>query len=300
MVQSNSRVGDVLKRGLLKAKMMNIAAYGLTATDLMQILYGCVLEVARIHFDTDKEDWYDVRYPIGSTNAKRADEGGVYDSSTRRLTITMSPIAAAEDVGKGISFFDLGTGNGFSATISGFVAPNIYEIALWFNVPSMDNVGHVTVLDWYSNRHGNMVLTEHNQLFSPENLVIFDVSNSKAIDVVTPDEFERRKSQPDYSSSDQRWAMCRKSAIEFAAGTGAPVMGMLQVTGFFLPPTISYFESFIPLSDVRIGELEQRFLLGLLEIKHGQPIEKPGVMQAEMGTYQLKDRDNIKSIQTVR
>jgi hypothetical protein len=266
-------------------------------------LHEANLEVARAHFETDKESYYYTRPVLGSTNGKFVAGGSLaYNASTKRVDVTgLSPTATSNDIGKIITFFDGATSPArfFAGVITAFPVANTYEVTLYHPAPSLSAVANVTVGDWLV--AGDVImLTGDNQVLSPENMSLFDITNDYEISLVSYKEFQTRRTLTGFNASSARWAKYSKTSIELTAGSLAPALGTLRISAYWVPPKSGDFTSPIYCPDDRVSEVEDRLLNRLLSFKYKQPAQVMPVQQAELSTIQLKSKSDLEDIQKVR
>jgi hypothetical protein len=304
MVKSNVMAGTVIERALKRAQMLDIGEYKIHSSELLTLLHEGVLEVARKHFEMDKENYYEPRPMLMESNGKFAATGTTYTASTKRLAADMTPIATSADIGKVVTFFDAAqTPNKFFAgmitDVDTAASPTEYEVTLFFPSPDLVNIVNVTVGAW---ANGGLIIpiTGENQIFSAENMVLFDISNSNTVEFVDYNEFEFRMSLSQYREGDSMWARYRRSAIDIAVGTGLTVIGTMRLSAYFQPPKAGDFDSLVSIDDVRLGEVEERMVQRLLSIKSGTPLPALDTTQAELAMIPLQDKDTKQQIEAVR
>lgn len=301
MTVSNRVAGASIESALKRAGMLDVQNYALNESDLVNYLNDCVLEIARKYFEFDKESYYDSRTVLGTTTGKFTQPASgtiTYSSTTKRLTASASTTWASTDAGKAITFFDNTSGRFFAGIIASLVSADVLEIVPFFHVPDLTSVVNVTIGDWLLS--GNTIrLYGENQLMSPENLVVFDATNGTPIDVVDMKEFNLRKTMVDYTDGSEVWAWFKKSSIDIASGTEAPVLGTLSVSGYWIPPKSSAFDSPIYCPDQRLSEVEDLLVLKLLSVKTHQPIPT-STTQVELQSQSVKDKESREDVQAVR
>jgi len=275
MVKSQTQAGVVIFNALARADMIDIGSYGLTFTDLLHWLHVSVVNVARRHFQVEKENYYDTRPTIGKTNGKFGTGGlGTYTQATKRVVITMSPVANAGDIGKLITFFDAGSipPSFHAGIITDYIgnSPTEYEVTLFLPVPNLAQIQNVTVGDWLMNGVTLHLLGE-NQIFSPENMKLRDITNNILIPVEEFNDYELMATQTDFIDGDKCYARYRKSVIDIFVPTAALSPGTLMLSAYYLPTRAAEFETLLSIDETRLPEVEEEFLRRMMSLKMKQP-----------------------------
>ena len=301
MVKSTEKSGSLIESALKKMGMLAISRYSLTVNDILAMLYRAELDVIRAHWEQDKDGYYETRIGQATTNAKYAASGASYNEATGELTATMSPVASVNDVGKMVTFFDVATGVGVIGTITDFVAgsPTKYVVSTFFPIPTLASVQGVTVMDTLLT--GDMLrLTDGNEIWTPEKLEIYDLSNQVVIKLVPNEEFNNRKRLDVWKNGSTRWARYMKTAIEFAAGLGASQIGTLKIAAYWLPPRTKSLNDTLYCGDARLGEVERALMMSLFELKTGQPAIVPDATREEKWQERMKSGTAREELTAVR
>jgi len=239
---------------------------------LLSMLSSQMYEVIREYFEKDKTFYYSTKLVYPVRNGKFGLEGGSYVKSTGKLTITISPPSSAVDIGKIVTFFDATTGNMFAGIIIDY-APGVspaYIIDTFDDINNIASVKWVTVGDWLWS--GDVILLNKHKLITIDDLDIYDVTNSEKINIIEPCEFGIRSDGIFYRDSASRWAKIENDAIRFGSGSTAPAMGVLIISGYWLPPKIMSMDTKVPMPDIRINLLSDRLVNILLAAKKGEPM----------------------------
>lgn len=293
MVKSQTQAGVVIFNALARADMVDIGTYGLTFTDLLHWLHVSVVNVARRHFAVEKENYYDTRPTIGRTNGKFGTGGlSTYTQATKRLSITMDPVANDADIGKLVTFFDGGSSPAsfHAGIITDFISgsPTQYEVTLFLPVPDLAQVQNVTVGDWLMNGVTLHLLGE-NQVFSPENMKLRDITNNILIPVTEFNDYEFMTTQDAFDADgDKCYARYRKNIIDVFVPTGALSPGTLMLSAYYLPTKASDFEIELSVDETRVPEVEEDFLRRMLSLKMKQPSMQDTTVE-ELQTTALDD-----------
>ena len=299
MIKSTEKSGVLIESALKKMGMLAISRYGLTIRDILAMLYRAELDVIRAHWEQDKDGYYETRIGQDTTNFKRCASGASYDETTGELTATMIPTPASiNDIGKMITFFDAATGVGIMGTISGFIAgsPTKYVVVLNVPVPDLPSVESITVADTILG--GDLLkLNDGNEIWAPEKLEIYDLTNDEVVLVVDNEDFNRRRELNTWKDGSTRWARYMKSAIEFSAGSEAPPIGTLKLSAYWLPPRTKSSNDTLYCSDIRLGEVERALMMALFELKTGRPAialdaTREERFQEQMETGQTKEEQS--------
>ena len=307
MISAFVTVGESIERVLKSLDMEAVGRYGLTEQNLLDTYHQAVLAEARATFDQNKEDYYSTRISLMLNDGKFSSAGGTYTRSTKRLALTMDPVADANDIGRLIYFFNAATTPKqlLMGVITNYYAgsPTQYEILPFYDVPDLASVVNVTVGPTPT---PTIALVGENRIFAPENLVIYDLLNRRPIETVSYGEFELRKSLAEYRESDSHWARYRRTAIDIANGTSAPPLGTVNLSAYFEPVIAPGYDSHPSISDKLIPGVESRFGLMLLAMKSGQPAQqsvaqdKFSEARAEGANKQLADKQTIEAVAKVR
>jgi hypothetical protein len=306
MIQSTIKCGSIIENALMRSGMLSISGYGLSKTDLLNFVHESTIDIARKHFEMEKENYYGSRPCIQIQNGKfSTGSGASYDGTTSRLTytgVTMSFAPTKNDVGKVITFFNASQPNQFFAgIISAFIdsIPPKHEIALFTPVPSIANVTAITIGNWLLS--GDVImLNGDNQVFSPENLSVYDMSNRIPIEMVSLEAFDYMKSMAKYQNSSHRWGRYKRTAIEFAAGDNANPVGSLMISAYWEPLRPRDYDSPVYASDVRLTEIENRLIIKLLSIKNKTFVNEQDFTPVEVQTEQLDDKATKEAENRVR
>lgn len=277
MILSTYKAGQIVEQGLKTVGMLAMSRFGLTVENVLDKLHQSVIDVVNAHFPDDKRNYHETRLTGGITNGKRGDLSVAYNAATRELGAVVTPPATANDVGKLITFFD------FTPAIPTFhygIIQNYisagpkYVIQTFYDIPDLVDVRHVTV--------GHVLITgdvlvlgQGNELFSAEDLVVYDASNQQTIDIVDDDTFHRRLKMSTWKNGDMRWGRYKSRTIEFANGTQAPEVGTLFVSGYWVPPRPTSLADGVYVSDTRIPEVVKLFTQSLYADKVRQPVQTP-------------------------
>jgi len=293
-VTSQFLAGHVIENALKRAGMLALQRWNLMESDLLHILHQSVLDVAKINFELHKEDFYETRTTLGSTNGKFSQGVFTYDASTQRLSLsgTLYPAANDFDVNKVVTFFDAASypNKFYAGIIKAFInsSPPAYEIVPFFDIPSLQLIINITVGDWLPT--GDVIyLTGENQILSPENLVLYDLANKDVIDIVDYVVFQRRLELDLWRNSDARWATYHKTVIRLAQGIKAPPIGTILISAYWIPHRAGDFNSPLFISDDLVPQVEERMVLKLMAIKTKQIVPEPSVVAAEIQEVPLAD-----------
>lgn len=292
MVRASFKAGQVIENALKRAQMLALSRFGLSVKNVLHMLDESIVAVAQAHFQTDKEMFYASKPVQGTTNGKYGATGS-YDSVTRTLTVTMTPTLSANDIGKVVTFFDSSTTpkRAFAAVIEDIADGSTgYIINPYYPIPNIASALYISVLDWLL--VGDVLnLTDNNQIFSPENLSLYDLSSGYTINLVSYQEFDRRKGQLMYSDGKSRWARYTGATIDFAAGSSADPLGTLMVGAYWIPPKLTSLGQSVPISDKRVPEVEDELVRRLLSIRASQPLQTIASLQGELAQAGLRDEN---------
>lgn len=303
MVRASTYNGTIIISCLRKAQMLAHGKYSLSETDLLNILSNNIRRVAIRDFENSKEQFYEARPVASRTNGKFGEGPGSYASLTNILSIDMTPAGSIADVGKVITFFDTTTTprRCFPGTIVAFTAgnPGQYQIVPIFNTPDLASIADVTVLDWLIGDANSIRILPPNEILSPENIVVFDVSNKKVIDIVDYAEFERRKKMDIYLNGKTWWGRYRKTAIDLASGSNAPPLGTVTISAYWVPFRSVSYGGYPCISETLVPSVEDLMVQELLSIKTGQPLPSSDV-ERKFQERQFEDRETREDQEKVR
>jgi len=305
MIQSTVKCGVIIENALMRSDMEAISGYGISEANLFNLFHESTVDIAKKHFETDKENYYESRPIIQIQNGKfSTGSGASYDVSTSRLTlsITMSIAPTKNDEGKIITFFNAAqVSQFFAGIITAFIdgAPAQYEIALFNPLPSVANVTAITVGSWLLTG-STITFNGNNQIFSPENLSVYDTTNRLGIEMVSLEKFDYMKSMARYQQSSHRWGRYKRSSVEFAAGDNAPPLGPVVVSAYWQPQRPGDFNSPVYASDLRLTEIENRLIVKLLSIKNRSFVPEQDFTAVEIQTKQLEDAQSREAEARVR
>jgi hypothetical protein len=153
--------------------------------------------------------------------------------------------------------------------ITGY-ASGKYTITTFFPIPTLSNVIHVTVIDTLLNSD-LLRLTGDNEIWTEDDIEIWDMVNDESISIIPPDEFRARREKDTWRTGSTRWARYMKNNIEFDAGTGAAAIGTIRVSAYWVPPRSKSLNDFVYASDTRLAEIERALMTSLFEMKTGRP-----------------------------
>lgn len=137
-----------------------------------------------------------------------------------------------------------------------------------------------------------ITLVDPNTIMAPENLNLFDITNSSVIEVVPYHEFDRRKTVGIYRDSQLRWARYNRGNIELAAGTAAPRIGTLRLSAYFEPPTLTVLTARPNVPNSRIKEILDAFVIRLIAIREKTIIPTRTVEEEELQTEAIEDKQS--------
>jgi hypothetical protein len=208
----------------------------------------------------------------------------------------MSPSISEKDINKVITFFDKDNNTKFVAgVITAYISgtPKMHEITPFNPVGSITNVSNITIGDWLVS--GDVItLTQGNNIFSPENISLYDTVNKTFIEMVSYKEFDYRKSMAKYQDGSTRYCRYKRTSIEFAAGSSAPTLGTLRLSGYWEPKRPGGLNSPVYASDTRLAEIEDRLCVKLTGIKLKSFVPQADTTTVEVQTAQLRDEDTVK------
>lgn len=206
-----------------------------------------------------------------------------YDATLSRITVTMTPAGSTRDIGKVITFFEGPVdGVAYAGKVINFLTtPDRYEVALFITPPSsLAWIKNIQVIDWLPT--GNVIrLIGVNEIMSPENIELFDVTNNAVIDMVPYEEFNRRLKMLLYTTGSRWWARFRNNTVELSSGSTAPALGTCRISAYWVPLPSTDLDSAIYINDKRVPATEERLISKLLSVKMEQPIPQAPVNEKE-------------------